>query len=615
MLQNPAHSVGLPNERAIVPTLTSLLNAHLAGETTIPETIAAAYARHRAHGDAAIFIALRPESEVLAEAERLQAEGPLGRKLWGIPIAVKDNIDAVGLPTTAACPAFAYEPERDASAVARLREAGAIIIGKTNLDQFATGLNGTRSPYGVPLNTLRADLVPGGSSSGSASVVAAGIVPVALGTDTAGSGRVPAGLQNLVGLKPSLGLVPTAGVVPACRTLDCVSVFALTVEDAWTVLEVIAGPDATDPFSRKAPLGQPGAEPPKSRIAVPRAEDLDFAGDAGAAASFALAVERAKALGAEIVPVDMAPLYETALLLYEGPWVAERYLAIRGLLEKDPGAILPVIRTVIAGEPLQDAAATFAARYRVAELSLAAKAALKGIDALMVPTAPRPVTLAEMAADPVGMNSLLGRYTNFVNLLDMCALAIPVSLAADGTAAGVTLIAPSGQDALLAGLGRALHEAARLPLGATGLPYPPAVPLPVRAAPTAIEIAVVGAHLSGMPLNGELTSLGGTFLRATTTTLDYRLFALPGGPPARPGLIRVGEGGAAIALEVWSLPPEGFGRFVAGIPSPLGIGTLALADGTRVKGFLCETIATEAARDVTAFGGWRAFVAAQAKAG
>jgi allophanate hydrolase len=598
-----------------VTTLTSLLAAHLDGSATIPQTIAACYARHRAHGDAAIFITLRPEAEVLAEAEALQAEGPRGRALWGVPVAVKDNIDVAGLPTTAACPAFAYEPERDATVVARLRAAGAIVIGKTNLDQFATGLNGSRSPYGVPRNALRADLVPGGSSSGSASAVAAGIVPVALGTDTAGSGRVPAGLQNLVGLKPSLGLVSTSGVVPACRTLDCVSVFALAVEDAWTVLSVAAGPDAGDPWSRALPLGPPGAVPPKLRIAVPRPEDLDVAGDAAAAASFAAAVERAKALGAEIVPLDMAPFYETARLLYEGPWVAERYLTIRDLLAKDSEAILPVIRQVVAGRPLPDAAETFAARYRVAELALVAKAAMKGIDALMVPTAPRPVTLAEMAADPIGANSLLGRYTNFVNLLDLCALAIPASLAADGTAAGVTLIAPAGHDAVLAGIGQALHAAAGLPLGATGLPHPAMTPAPVRAAPDAIEIAVVGAHLSGMPLNRELTDRGGTFLRATTTTADYRLFALPGGPPARPGLIRVGTGGAAIALEVWSLPAEGFGRFVAGIPSPLGIGTLALADGTSVKGFLCETIATKGARDVTGFGGWRAFVAAQAKVG
>ncbi len=594
-------------------TLTSLIADHLDGRVTIAQTIAAAYARHRKHGDEAMFISLRPEGEVLAEAEALQAEGPRDRKLWGVPVAVKDNIDVAGLLTTAACPAFAYTPERDATAVARLRAQGAIIIGKTNLDQFATGLNGTRSPYGVPRNPLRTDLVPGGSSSGSASAVSGGIVPIALGTDTAGSGRVPAGLQNLVGLKPSVGLVPSAGVVPACRTLDCISVFGLTVDDAWTVLDVIAGHDAADPFSRALPLGRPGAVAPHLRIGVPRPADLDFDGDAVAEASFTIAVERAQALGATIVPLDMTPFNDTARLLYHGPWVAERWLAIRELYERDREAILPVIREVIAGKPLPDAADAFAARYRLAELALAAKAAMKGIDALMVPTAPRPVTLAQMAADPIGQNSMLGRYTNFVNLLDMCALAVPVSLAGDGTAAGVTFIAPCGHDAALAGLGRAFHAASGLTLGATGAAMPVLSALAVAPTPGTIEIAVVGAHLSGMPLNGELTALGATFLRATTTTADYKLFALPGGPPARPGLIRVAEGGAAVALEVWAMPPEGFGRFVAGIPSPLGIGTLALADGARVKGFLCETIATQGARDVTAFGGWRAYVASLSK--
>lgn len=601
--------------QSAVPTLTSILASHHDGSRAIVETVAAAYARLRAHDDPALFISLKPEAEALAEAKRLQAENPQGRALWGVPVAVKDNIDVAGLPTTAACPAFAYMPEQDASVVARLRAAGAIIIGKTNLDQFATGLNGTRSPYGVPRNALRADLVPGGSSSGSASAVAAGIVPVALGTDTAGSGRVPAGLQNLVGLKPSPGLVPSAGVVPACRTLDCVSVFALTVEDAWLVLQVVAGPDADDPFSRPVPLGRLGACPPHLRLGVPSERELDFAGDGAAPASFACAVAQARDLGAEIVPIEMTPFYEVARLLYDGPWVAERWLAIRDLLARDPEAILPVIRAVIAGRPLPDAAAAFAARYRLAELALAARAALQGVDALMVPTAPRPVTLAEMEADPIGANSMLGRYTNFVNLLDLCALAVPAGLAADGTANGVTFIAPSGHDAALAGLGRAFHLATRLPLGATGAPHPPAAALPAAAAAGTVEIAVVGAHLSGMPLNGELTALGGCFLRATTTTADYRLFALPGGPPARPGLLRVRPGeGAAIALEVWSLPVAGFGSFVAGIPAPLGIGTLALADGTRVKGFLCEAIAVDDARDITDLGGWRAFVTAQAGA-
>jgi len=595
-----------------VPTLASILADHHSGRTTIPETVAACYARLRAHGDEAIFITLRPEAEVLAEAERLQQEGSQGRRLWGVPVAVKDNIDVAGLPTTAACPAFAYDPAADSSVVARLKREGALIIGKTNLDQFATGLNGTRSPYGTPRNALRADLVPGGSSSGSASAVAAGIVPVALGTDTAGSGRVPAGLQNIVGLKPSLGLIPNTGVVPACRTLDTVSVFALTVEDAWAVLEAVAGADAADAFSRPLPLGRPGASPPRIRLGVPRPEDRDFAGDKAAQASYEAALERAVHFGAQIIPLDCSPFYEVARLLYDGPWVAERWLAIRDLHGRDPEAILPVIRQVIAGKPLPDSADAFAARYRLAELALTTKAAMRTVDALMVPTAPRPATLAEMAADPVGANSMLGRYTNFVNLLDLCALALPASLAADGTAAGITLIAPAGQDAALAGFGRALHAAAGLPLGATGLSLPNAPDWPAAAKPGEIEIAVVGAHLSGMPLNGELTALGGSFVRATTTTPDYKLYALPGGPPARPGLVRVAGDGAAIALEVWSLPAEGFGRFVSGIPSPLGIGTLALADGTKVKGFLCEAIATEGARDVTNFGGWRAFVASQA---
>lgn len=593
-----------------MPTLTNILSAHHDGSRTIPETISACYARLREHGDAAIFISLKPEAKALAEAVRLQEEGPRGRPLWGVPIAVKDNIDVAFLPTTAACPAFAYEPAQDATAVARLKAAGAIVIGKTNLDQFATGLNGTRSPYGVPRNVLRADLVPGGSSSGSASAVAAGIVPVALGTDTAGSGRVPAGLQNLVGLKPSLGLVPSAGVVPACRTLDCISIFALTVEDAWLALEAMAGLDADDPFSRMLPLGRLGAAPPHLRIGVPRSADRDFDGDASTGHSFEVAIERARALGAEIVPLDMAPFHEVARLLYDGPWVAERWLAIRELLERDPEAILPVTRQVIAGKPLPSAADAFSARYRLAELALQAKAALKGLDALMVPTAPRAVTLAEMAADPIGANSMLGRYTNFVNLLDLCALAVPATLSADGLAAGVTFVAPAGQDAALAGIGRAFHAASGLPLGATGKPQPALAPLPSAARAGMIEIALVGAHLSGMPLNGELTGLGGTFLRSTTTTADYRLFALPGGPPARPGLLRVREGdGAAVALEVWALPPEGFGKLVASIPSPLGIATLALADGSRVKGFIVEATAVAEARDITHHGGWRAFCA------
>jgi allophanate hydrolase len=596
----------------VLPTLAKILADHRCGRATPSQTVSATYAAIRAHGDPALFLALRAVEGALAEARRLEAEGPQGRSLWGVPVAIKDNIDVAGLPTTAACPAFAYTPARDAGAVTRLIAAGAIVIGKTNLDQFATGLVGVRSPYGVPRNALRGDLVPGGSSSGSASAVAAGIVPLALGTDTAGSGRVPAGLQNIVGLKPSLGLVSTAGVVPACRTLDCVSVFALSVDDAWTALQAIAGPDGTDPFSRPHPLGRLGAVAPGARIAVPREDQLDFDGDAGAEESFRTALETLAALGISWEPIDFAPFLEAARLLYEGPWVAERWLAIRALLERDPGAIHPVTREIIAGKPLPSAADAFAARYRLAELSQQAHGVLAGFDALIVPTAPRPVTLDEIARDPIGVNSMLGRYTNFVNLLDLCALAVPATLGKDGTAAGVTFIAPAGGDAALAGLGRAFHAARGLTLGATGQRLPATPEPPVAAPAGTIELAVVGAHLSGMGLNGELRAAGATFLRSTATTADYRLYALPGGPPARPGLLRVAaDAGAAIALEVWALPAAGFGAFVANIPPPLGIGTVRLADATAVKGFLVEAEGVRGAKDITAFGGWRAYCEAR----
>jgi allophanate hydrolase len=592
-----------------VPRLSTILSDHLSGARRPSQTIAACYAAIRAHDDSAIFIAVLPEDEAMAQALRLEQEGPRGRALWGVPVAVKDNIDDANFPTTAACPAYAYRPERDSTVVARLKAAGAIIIGKTNLDQFATGLVGVRSPYGVPRNALRPDLVPGGSSSGSASAVAAGIVPVALGTDTAGSGRVPAGLQNIVGLKPSLGLVSTAGVVPACRTLDCVSIFALDIDDAFHALQAIAGPDEADAFSRSLRLGSLGAVAPGTRIGVPREQDLDFGGDDAARAAFAAAVARMNALGFTTTEIDYTPFLETAKLLYEGPWVTERWLVVRDLLKRDPHAIHPVTRAIVETGAARTADEFFVARYKLADLARAARLALEGIDILMTPTAPRPVTLAEIEADPIGANSMLGRYTNSVNLLDMAALAIPSTLERDGLARGVTLIGPSGSDALLASLGRLMHRAADLPLGATGerLPtYEPAAAPPVGT----VEIAVVGAHLSGMALNHELRDAGATFVRSARTSADYRLYALAGGPPARPGLLRVAQdAGAPIAIEIWAMPPEGFGRFVSRIPAPLGIGTLRLEDGSRAQGFLAEAQGVEGATDITGFGGWRAYQA------
>jgi allophanate hydrolase len=424
---------------------------------------------------------------------------------------------------------------------------------------------------------------------------------------------VPAGLQNIVGLKPSLGLVSTAGVVPACRTLDCVSIFALTVDDAWAALTAVAGPDPADPFSRPRPVGHPGALPPGLRVGLPARADRDFDGDAASAAAFEAAVALLDRLGCRTVDVDFAPFREAARLLYEGPWVAERWLVIRHLLARDADAIHPVTREVIAGRPLPSAADFFAARYRLAELARTTAGIFAGIDALMVPTMPRPVTLAEIAREPVALNSMLGRYTNFVNLLDLCGLAVPVALERDRTAHGVTFLAEGGRDAVLAMLGRVFHTATALPLGATGTLHPkPAAEL-ARAPDGQIELAVVGAHLSGMPLNHQLLECAGSFVRVARTSADYRLYVLPGATPPRPGLLRVGPGeGAPIAIEIWSLPADGFGRFVAKIPPPLCVATLNLDDGSTVQGFAAEAEGTRGAEDITRFGGWRAYRSAAA---
>jgi allophanate hydrolase len=599
-------------------TVAAIVEAHRSGAASPEATIARTYARIRAHDDPAIFIALREEADALAEAKALAAERTADRTLadrplFGVPVAVKDNIDVAGLPTTAACPAFAYTPKADATCVARLKRAGAIVIGKTNLDQFATGLVGVRTPYGIACNLFDPALIPGGSSSGSAIAVAAGLVPLALGTDTAGSGRVPAGLGNIVGLKPSLGLVSTAGVVPACRTLDCVSLLALTVDDAFAALAAIAGPDAADPYSRPRRLGAPGALPRGLRLGVPMPGQRLFFGDQAAAAAYDAALARLQRLGAVLVDFDIEPFYQAARLLYEGPWVAERYLATRALIASAPQAMHPVTRQIILAGTHRSAADTFAAFYELEELRRVRDHVFRSIDAMALPTVPTVYTVEQVLADPIALNSRLGTYTNFVNLLDLCALAVPAAMRADGTPFGVTLIAPAGCDAALASIGRAFHADTALPLGATGEAQPPLAALAPRAADGEIAFAVVGAHLSGMPLNRELTASGARFLEESATAADYRLFLLPGGAPAKPGLLRVDGGGAAIAVEIWAMPADAFGRFVARVPPPLAIGTLTLADGRNVKGFLVEAAATAGARDISAFGGWRAFMA-QAKA-
>ena len=558
-------------------------------------------------GDPGIFIAVASLAALKADAAALGAFDPEAKALFGVPVAVKDNIDVAGLPTTAACPDYSYVPECDAEAVTRLRRAGALIVGKTNLDQFATGLVGVRTPYPVPVNACDPALVPGGSSSGSAVAVAHGIVALALGTDTAGSGRVPAALNNIVGLKPSVGSVSTGGVVPACRTLDCVSVLALTVEDAWAAFAVLAGYDADDPFSRRmpAPLYQP--RPPSVRIGVPLADERIFFGDTASADAYAEALDRLKNLGATIVPIPFGDFHAVGALLYEGAWVAERYAAIKEMIETRPERLHPVTRTIIGGATKLSASQAFEGIYKLKALARKIEPVWSAVNVLCVPSIPSSCTLADVEADPIGANARLGTYTNFVNLLDLSAMAVPAGKLSNGRPFGVTLIGRSGADGRLAGIARDLHAATTDTLGATGWRLERGAS-PLSAAAGRIEVAVLGAHLSGMPLNGQLLALGGVFSRAIRTTAEYRLYAL-GGTPAKPGLLRCRPGeGRAVEAEVWTLTAEGFGELVASVPAPLSIGTVALEDGTAVKGFLVEAEAIRGAADISHFGGWRAYL-------
>ena len=561
------------------------------------------------------LLALEPRLQAL-EALRLAAASPDALleqyPLFGVPFAVKDNIDVAGLVTTAACPAWAREATESATAVRRLLAAGAVLIGKTNLDQFATGLVGTRSPYGTPSCTFSADRISGGSSAGSAVVVSRGEVAFALGTDTAGSGRVPAGFNNVVGLKPTPGRISTAGVLPACRSLDCVSVFALTVNDAAAVLAVLEGPDDADIYSRFAP--GPSRLPTPLRVGIPRAAVLD-AGQ-GYDTAWAQALARLQALGAQVTELDFTPLLDVAKLLYDGPWVAERYATVQGLLESQPQALDATVAAVIQRATQYSAVDTFRAAYALKAAQQQTAAVWRDVDLLMVPTAPRHPSFDDVAADPIGANALLGTYTNFVNLLGWSALALPSGFTPANLPFGVTFIAPANADAALAHWGQGWQAAAALRLGAThGASAPAAAQGGDTTAPTpathaTLALAVVGAHLSGLPLNGQLRERGATLRRATHTAPCYRLFALPGTTPPKPGMQRVEQGGRALAVEVWDLPMTQVGSFLALIPQPLGLGTVELADGQRVHGFLCESVALVGARDITHFGGWRAFLAA-----
>jgi allophanate hydrolase len=588
-------------------TIAALRARYLDGSLTPAQLVEHIAARTAGDDPHCVWIRALTRDEMMCYADALSGRDPAELPLYGIPFAIKDNIDLAGVPTTAGCLDYAYTPQASAPVVARLIAAGAIPVGKTNLDQFATGLSGQRSPYGACRNALDPDYASGGSSSGSAVAVALGLAAFALGTDTAGSGRVPAAFHGLVGLKPTKGVLSTLGVVPACRSLDCVSIFAHTANDAQQVFECARGVAEGDPYARVWD-GQPHDHEDISlrgmRFGVPRAAQLEFYGDTSYARAYDAALGKLREAGADIVEVDFEPFLATARLLYEGPFVAERLAAIRPFYEAKPEALHPVTRAIIGGASRWSAADTFAALDRLASLRMESERVWAHIDALVTPTSPTTSTLAALEADPIGVNARFGYYTNFVNLLDLAALAVPAGTGEAGTHAGkpfgITLVGRAHEDAKLLAIARTwLGEAA-----AQRVPDAP------EATGQSVRIAVVGAHLSGEPLNAQLTSRGAHLVKTTKTAPVYGLYALPqvaGQGLAKPGLVRVGAGGVAIEVEVWDMPIEQFGSFVALIPAPLGIGTLLLEGGSSVPGFLCESIAVQDAPDISAYGGWSAY--------
>jgi allophanate hydrolase len=579
--------------------IMSLRAAYRSGVLDCKKVIDEVLERIAAAGDDKVWITRVPEAVLHAEADRLdKRRGEIDAlPLYGIPFAVKDNIDVAGLPTTAACPGFAYQPKFSAEVVRRLVEAGAIVIGKTNLDQFATGLVGVRSPYGVPRNPFNADYIPGGSSSGSAVAVASGKVSFSLGSDTAGSGRVPAAFNNIVGLKPTRGLISTEGFVPACRSLDCTSVFALSCADADAVFAVLAPPHVPSSFS--SPF----------RFGVLKPADAEFFGDGAYAALYGQAVERLAAMGGTPAAFDYAPFRDAAQLLYSGPWIAERTAAVGAFLEgaRDDAGVWPVTRQIILGGREYSAVDAFEGQYELEDLRRHAAAEMEGLDFLLLPTAGTIFRLSDIEREPVLYNSHLGRYTNFVNFFGMGALSLPAGFRPDGLPFGVTLVARANADRALLALGARWQRVLGLPLGKTASTLPPRETDPV-VVEDRVSLAVVGAHMSGLPLNRELVELGGRLEQPGKTAPVYRFYVLNGGPPHRPGMVRVATGGAAIELEVWSLPAGKLGDFVRRIPAPLGLGTVSVANGASVLGFLCEAYAAEGARDITALGSWRAYL-------
>lgn len=592
----------------LILSVQDLQRRYRDGSLTPLQVVDEVLQRIAASTDKAEWISRVSDEDLRNAARALGAPNP-NQPLWGVPFAVKDNIDCAGLETTAACPAFAYRPKEDATVVARLRAAGALLIGKTNLDQFATGLNGTRSPYGAPRSVFDQRYISGGSSSGSAVAVASGQVCFSLGTDTAGSGRVPASFNNLIGIKPTRGLLSNHGLVPACRSLDCITVFAANTADADIVRRIAQGDDARDPYAR---TGAQRSLPSKGfRFAVLTDAEREFFGDTQAAQMYAQSIERLSALGGVAVEFDYKPFREAAALLYAGGFVAERLEPLRDFLRDHADDMDPTVRGIISGAQRFTAAELFADINALTVLRRIAEKAWAAFDLMLLPTTPTIYSVEQMQAEPVLLNSRLGLYTNFVNLLDYCAVAVPAGFRDNGLPFGVSLIAPAFADDALAALAQRLHISGAFGLGAdrnaTISESTMSIPADDR-----ITIAVVGAHLTGMPLNHELTGTGGTLLRSTRTAKNYRFYVLPNTTPKKPGLVYAPDAeGPGIELELWSLPAAAFGQFVARIPSPLGIGKLKLEDGTEASGFLCEAYAVVGAQEITQLGGWRAYLASR----
>jgi allophanate hydrolase len=589
--------------------MSSLQDRYASGTLHPADVIRAVYDGIDRRGDDGVWITVVPRAAAVARAEQLRVEGPASRPLYGLPFAVKDNIDVASLPTTAACPAYSRPTHEPATLVRRLEEAGAILIGKTNLDQFATGLTGTRSPYGIPRSPIDAQLIPGGSSSGSAVAVSAGLLTFAIGTDTAGSGRVPAAMTNTVGVKPSRGLVSTAGIVPACRSLDCPSVHALSVEDASAVLAVLAAPDPADPWSRALPVpgARPATVPPGTwRLAVPDLTDADFLGDTDAHAGFTETCRRLRDLGAQVVPVDLEPFLAAGRLLYEGPWLAERLSGLVYWLDERPDALHPVIRQVLAGGRRHSAVDAFLALHELQRLRRHTGELWSRADALLLPTAPRAPTVEEVLADPIARNAELGRYTTFVNLLDLAAVAVPQGTTAAGRPHGVSLAGPAGSDPLLLGMAAVVHRAASIPLGSTAWRLqPPGAAVEITRGWT--PVAVAGAHMSGLSMHHRLTELGAVLIARTATAPIYRLLAVAGDPP-RPGLVHDQVGGAALEVETYHIRIEALGVLTTEVGWPLALGHVQLADGTWVPGYVCAAGGEADAADITRYGGWRTYL-------